>query len=86
MDTPALAITRLAGELPSLLEGHDALTRLKLLDAATESVSVLRVDIGTLRAQAMADYVSEVGATAAAREFGISRGRVYQMLERRDSD
>lgn len=82
MSSPAEKINQVAASIPAMLEGMDARTRLDVLLQATEAVQSLRSDIGVLRATAMRAYVDEIGATKAARELGISRGRVYQLLER----
>lgn len=80
MSTPAEKITDAAAAIPATLEGMDPLARIKVLDDATTAAAELRADVAALRAAAVRAYVDKVGATTAARELGISRGRVYQLL------
>ncbi|MFI5430000.1 helix-turn-helix domain-containing protein [Aeromicrobium sp. UC242_57] len=75
-----------AGLLEARTKRLDPLERIRALDEAIEQVGILRVQVGDLRAQAVRDYASEVGPTAAARELGISRNRIYQLIKEADQE
>lgn len=80
MRTFADQIESIIEELPRLNE-FDVAERAQQLHAANEASTRLRQAMNKPYSEAVSVLANEVGATKAARILGISRGRVYQLIE-----
>lgn len=85
--TPSEAITALANELDTIAaQISDPRERLDALRAAADPAAQLAHTLATITGRAMKDYVDEIGgATTAARELGLSRNRIYMMMEKAEN-
>lgn len=83
MSTPAESIAALSTTLQAWAEDRvsDSKARVEAFRAAGIAARDLGKIAGALHAEAMRDMVAELGPTATAKELGISRNRVYEVMK-----
>lgn len=77
----ATRIEAIAVEIPALVRGIGEHTlRAGALRQAMTAELALRSKLAVLHTELVREMVDQIGATATARELGISRNRVYMLL------
>jgi hypothetical protein len=82
--TPTQAISDLASGLEESVASMTPLLRCHELASASQAASALEHAVAVSRGRAVRALVDEIGATAAAKELGVSRNRVYVMMRLAD--
>lgn len=85
-DTLTSTITNLASDVDTTVARLAARERYDELTAASQAVVDLGHAVAAARGRAVRALVEEVGATAAARDLGVSRNRVYTLMAQGDND
>lgn len=81
MSTPEEHLADAADALAGWVENATPRERLDMLNEVMDSGREFNHRAGVLRAEAMREFVDEVGGgTKAARELEMSRNRVYQIM------
>lgn len=81
MSTPAEQIKAVETDLPDAIAGADLLQRLHMLRDAAEAIESLKVAVSGPYREAIREHAAAVGPTAVAREIGVSRGRINQIVK-----
>lgn len=84
MSTPAEQIKVIEAGLPDALADLDLLQRLHVLRDAAEAIEALKVAVSGPYREAIREHAADVGPTAVAREIGVSRGRINQIIKNAD--
>lgn len=81
MSTPAEQIRAIEAGLSAALADADLLQRLHLLRDAAEAIESLKVAVSGPYREAVREHAADVGPTAVAREIGVTRGRINQIIK-----